>query len=196
MSTRTTSRIVGVLATVIVAAACAAEPVAVRPATPAAPASATVAFGGSGVATVGATESDIRAAEPTAAPAQASGPCSFIATTGTTQGGRPAGYLLGRDHRLIGFSPPAGTRTDRGVGVGDTLGRIRAAYPGTHLSWVYGHQGTEWVAVVSQPGADEAAIGFAFDGSNPVDHPDDLAEAIDIASGSREFASGFELCNE
>lgn len=155
-----------------------------------------VVFGGYGSVAAGATAAEVRAAAPQDAEVQDLAHCELIGIPETYQAPNSAGYVIRRDSGLlIGVYPPADAITAAGIGPGASPTEIRAAYPDADFEWVFGHEGTQWVALVSPPTNPDLAIGFAFGESTSSGTPGDDDRSTRVTAGTRDFASGFEVCS-
>jgi hypothetical protein len=156
-----------------------AEPTA-APAVPQA-----VGFGSYGPLRVGMSHAEVLAATPVALSPYGSGTaaCTYLVDSRMVSA-NPYGELqvtLDRNDRLVGISPPANARTDRGVGVGSTRDQVVAAYPEPV------HEGeNEAGPYLAFTGPSGASIGFNLDAAGTV---------VDIRSGTPEYSFGYEICS-
>jgi len=164
-----------------VIAACGADPApAPAPASP-----PLVGFGSYGPLRLGMDRAAVLAAAPVPLAESGTGPsCTFLADK-RVAGGDPYGSLqvtLDRTGRVIGISPPANARTDRGIAAGSTADQVRTAYPEPVV------EGTnETGRYLAFAGPSGGSVGFTLDGTGTV---------TAIRAGTSEYAQGFEVCSD
>jgi hypothetical protein len=155
-------------------------------------------FGSWHGAKVGMTEAEVQAAVGTL-PVRPENTCDALGTSRDLDAGRGPNYTIYRGFdrstdKLVGIQPPASAKTDRGIGVGATAAEVRRAYP--QLSWVFGNEGTNWIAVATDPAHTDRALGFDF--GNATDQnttPGDGQTVTGIDAGTSDYVSGFEVCS-
>ncbi|WIM99855.1 hypothetical protein ACTOB_003521 [Actinoplanes oblitus] len=169
------------LAVICVAAGCGS---AGTPPGPAPSAQLTIGFGGYGPLRAGMTRAELLAATPVPLEQYGDAPgCAFLADA-RAAGRNPYGELqvtLDDRGRVLGIDPPSAARTDRGVAVGSSDEQLRDAYAdpaeqGTNESGrylVYGSAAQGW-------------LGFGLD---------EAGNVVEIRTGTKDFASGFEVCS-